>query len=107
MFALVVIRRGRLRFGWYAHGIFAMLGVLLFSTSFIAFYHASTLLASGLLAVVFSLASIVNLLIGVLCGDRAGPRRRRARFRALPRRHAVVLSRQSRSVRALPAVARR
>lgn len=96
MFALVVIRRGRLRFGWYAHGIFAMLGVLLFSTSFIAFYHASTLLASGLLAVVFSLASIVNLLS-----------RRRARFRALPRRHAVVLSRQSRSVRALPAVARR
>jgi len=75
MFVLVVFTGGRLRFGWRMHGAFALLGMLLFSTSFIAFYHASTMLVSGLLAVVFSLASVLNLLIAALRGDRAGPRR--------------------------------
>jgi len=76
MFAIVVVSGGRLRFGWRAHGAFALLGVFLFSTNFIFFYYASTMLVSGLLAVVFSLASIGNLAIGALRGDLAGPRRR-------------------------------
>lgn len=49
---------------------FAALGVLLFSTNFILFYVASQYVVSGLLAVVFSLASIVNLTIMTLRGER-------------------------------------
>jgi drug/metabolite transporter (DMT)-like permease len=64
-----------LRFGWRAHGKFALLGVFMFSTNFMLFFYASTLLVSGLLAVVFSLASIVNLAIGMLRRDFAGPSR--------------------------------
>lgn len=75
MFALVALSGGRLRFDLKAHGAFALLGVFLFSTNFIFFYYASTFLVSGLLAVVFSLASIVNLIIGAVRGDLAGPRR--------------------------------
>lgn len=75
MFAIVAVSRGRLRFSWRIHGAFALLGIFLFSTNFIFFYYASTMLVSGLLAVVFSLASIVNLVIGALRGDLAGPRR--------------------------------
>lgn len=75
MFLIVVVSRGRLRFPWRAHGAFALLGIFLFSTNFIFFYYASTMLVSGLLAVVFSLASVVNLVIGALRGDLAGPRR--------------------------------
>jgi len=75
MFAIVALSKGRLRFGLRAHVAFASMGVLIFSTNFIFFYYASTLLVSGLLAVVFSLASVVNLLISALRGDVAGPRR--------------------------------
>jgi len=75
MFMLVALSGGRLRFNLRVHGAFALLGVFLFSTNFIFFYYASTMLVSGLLAVVFSLASIVNLGIGALRGDFAGPRR--------------------------------
>ena len=75
MFVIVVLSKGRLRFGWRTHIVFALMGVFLFSTNFIFFYYASTLLVSGLLAVVFSLASVVNLAIGAIRGDVAGPRR--------------------------------
>ncbi|NND90612.1 MAG: DMT family transporter [Granulosicoccus sp.] len=75
MFVIVVLSRGRLRFNWRAHVAFALMGIFLFSTNFIFFYYASTLLVSGLLAVVFSLASVVNLAIGAVRGDVAGPRR--------------------------------
>jgi drug/metabolite transporter (DMT)-like permease len=75
MFAYVAVTGGKLRFDRRTHIRFALLGVFLFSTNFIFFYYASTMLVSGLLAVVFSLASIVNLIIGALRGDLAGPRR--------------------------------
>lgn len=75
MFLFVGVSGGRLRFGWRAHGKFALLGVFMFSTNFMLFFYASTLLVSGLLAVVFSLASIVNLAIGMLRRDFAGPSR--------------------------------
>ena len=75
MFAWVAFAGGRLRFGRRWHGAFAALGVLIFSSNFILFYYASTLLVSGLLAVVFSLASIVNLALGTLRGDLAELRR--------------------------------
>ncbi len=75
MFVLVKLSGGPLRFSWRLHVKFALLGVLLFSTNFIFFYYASTMLVSGLLAVVFSLASVINLGIAAVRGDRAGPRR--------------------------------
>ena len=75
MFAWVALAGGRLRFGAAAHLRFAGLGTFLFSTNFILFYQASLTLVSGLLAVVFSLSSVVNLGLGVLRGDLAGPRR--------------------------------
>ena len=75
MIGFVALSGGRLRFDARTHGAFALLGVFMFSTNFIFFYYASTMLVSGLLAVVFSLASVVNLVIGAFRGDLAGPRR--------------------------------
>ena len=75
MFAIVKLRKGQLRFGPHSHLLFMLMGIFLFSTNFIFFYYASTMLVSGLLAVVFSLASIVNLCISALRGQLAGPRR--------------------------------
>lgn len=75
MFAIVAISKGRFRFGWREHIAFALMGIFLFSSNFIFFYYASTMLVSGLLAVVFSLASVGNLAIGALRGELAGPRR--------------------------------
>jgi len=45
---------------------FAGLGVFLFSVNFTLFYYGSASLPSGLLSVVFSLASIGNLVLGVV-----------------------------------------
>ena len=52
-----------LRFPLHVHLQFAALGLLMFSTNFTLFYYASTYLASGLMAVVFSTASIMNILM--------------------------------------------
>ena len=75
MFVWVRLAGAPLRFGARDHLGFAGLGVFLFSTNFMLFYQASLSLVSGLLAVVFSLASVVNLVLGALRGDLAGPRR--------------------------------
>lgn len=48
------------------HLRFALLGVLLFSSNFLAFYYGGKSVPSGLLAVVFSLASVFNLVLGNL-----------------------------------------
>lgn len=52
-----------LRFPPNLHLQFAILGLLLFSTNFTLFYYASPYLASGLLAVIFSTASMMNILM--------------------------------------------
>lgn len=75
MFAFCSLSKRQLKFDWRAHRAFALLGVFLFSSNFILFNYASTLIVSGLMAVVFSLASIVNLVISALRGDLAGPHR--------------------------------
>lgn len=75
MFAWVRLCGGALRFSARRHGHFAALGVLLFSTNFILFYVGSQYVVSGLLAVVFSLASVINLGIAALRGQPAGTRR--------------------------------
>jgi len=56
----------RLRFARAEHLRFAALGVLIFSTNFVLFYYGGQHLASGLLSVVFSLASVINMLLGAL-----------------------------------------
>ena len=61
-----VIRRERLAFPLKTHLRFAALGLFIFSTNFTLFYYGAKHLPSGLLAVVFSLASVFNLILGVV-----------------------------------------
>ena len=73
MFVWVFIAGKRLRFSAGHHVKFALMGLTMFCLNFALFYHASVWLASGLLSVIFSLASIVNILIAVLfLGIRPG-----------------------------------
>jgi drug/metabolite transporter (DMT)-like permease len=66
MFAWVLVSRRRLVFPVADHLRFVGLGVLIFSSNFLLFYYGALYLVSGLLSVVFSLASIVNMLLGAL-----------------------------------------
>jgi drug/metabolite transporter (DMT)-like permease len=62
---LWVAQRGeRLRFPLRDHLLFAGTGLCLFSINFTLFYYGGLSVPSGLLSVVFSLASIFNLLLG-------------------------------------------
>ncbi len=66
MFLWVIWRKGPLRFDAKAHLNFAILGLCLFSGNFICLYTAAQSITSGLLAVVFSTASLMNILNGAL-----------------------------------------
>jgi drug/metabolite transporter (DMT)-like permease len=66
MLALAWWRGDRLRFTPQQHGGFALLGVLLFCLNFLLFYNAADTLPSGLLSIVFSLASVINVWLGAL-----------------------------------------
>lgn len=60
-----------MRFSWARHSAFAAMGVCIFSTNFLLFYYGSAYLVSGLLSVVFSLASLINMLLAaVLFGEK-------------------------------------
>ena len=75
MFAWVVVSGRRIRFPLREHVRFAALGVLMFSTNFLLFYYAAGYLVSGLLSVVFSLASVVNILLAaVVLHETPSPR---------------------------------
>ncbi|WP_448951301.1 DMT family transporter [Labrys neptuniae] len=67
MLGWVVFSGGRLAFAWKDHLAFAVLGLLLFSTNFLCFYYGGLSTPSGLLAVVFSLASVFNIVLGAIC----------------------------------------
>ena len=57
------------------HLRFAALGLFLYSTNFILFYNAGHYVVSGLLAVIFSLASLTNIALAVLfLGEPLRPR---------------------------------
>lgn len=71
MFAIAAARGDRLVYGRAEHARFAAMGVLIFSSNFMLFYHGAAVIPSGLLAVVFSLASIVNMLLAALLGREA------------------------------------
>lgn len=66
MFGWVLVSRRRLRFALGDHLRFALLGVLIFSSNFLFFYYGAQYLVSGLLSVVFSLASVINLALAAL-----------------------------------------
>ncbi|WP_082735565.1 DMT family transporter [Polycladidibacter stylochi] len=56
----------RLVFSIKEHASFAIIGALLFSINFMFFYNGSSYLPSGLVSVIFSLASVINLALGFL-----------------------------------------
>jgi drug/metabolite transporter (DMT)-like permease len=66
MWVWAAAARQPLAFGLADHLRLAASGVLMFSSNFVLFLYGAQDLPSGLLAVVFSLASIVNLLLGAL-----------------------------------------
>lgn len=71
MMAWARFRGHTLNFPLSDHLRFAGLGALIFSTNFTLFYYGAAVLPSGLLAVIFSTASIFNLFLGlVLFGQR-------------------------------------
>ena len=66
MWVWVLLRKDRLRFPLVDHLRFLALGLCLFSTNFVLFYEAGLFIASGLMSVVFSVASVINGFLGVL-----------------------------------------
>jgi len=75
MFGWVVLSRRQLRFPLADHLRFVGLGVLMFSSNFLLFYYGAHYLVSGLLSVVFSLASVVNMfLAAVIMRERPAPK---------------------------------
>ena len=73
MFVISIYLRQSLMFNWRTHLRLALLGLCIFSTNFAFFYHGGKGVASGLLAVVFSSASLVNVLMTAVLG-RSRPR---------------------------------
>jgi drug/metabolite transporter (DMT)-like permease len=71
MFLWAALSGERLRFSLADHGRFAVLGALLFSLNFLCAYYSGFYLTSGLLAVVFSLASVINPLLAAALGRGA------------------------------------
>jgi drug/metabolite transporter (DMT)-like permease len=66
MLALARWRGDRLRFTLQEHLGFVVLGLMLFCLNFLLFYHAAATLPSGLLSIVFSLASFFNVWLGAI-----------------------------------------
>jgi drug/metabolite transporter (DMT)-like permease len=77
MFAIALTRRERLAFPIGDHIVFALMGCGLFSSNFLLFYYSGLHIPSGLLGVMFSLASVGNLLIATVV-TRKPPRARLA-----------------------------
>ena len=66
MFALARWQGERIGFSPRMHVGLALTGVLMFSSNFTLMYYAGGLLPSGMLAVIFSLASILNFSLGIV-----------------------------------------
>ncbi|MCG7496517.1 EamA family transporter [Vibrio sp. Of7-15] len=62
LFAFLLLRRTPVLLSLRNHSYAAILGLLLFCTNFICFYYATMYIPSGLIAVIFSLAPILNAL---------------------------------------------
>ena len=66
MWGWVAVARVRVAYGFGDHLRFLAAGICLFSLNFTLFYYGGLTIPSGLLAVVFSLASIINLVLGAV-----------------------------------------
>lgn len=66
MIAYCVATRRRFNFAWRDYGLMALLGLFLFSANYILFYYALPYLVTGLLAVVFSMITLMNMVNGAL-----------------------------------------
>jgi drug/metabolite transporter (DMT)-like permease len=66
MWAWALTAKTPLRFAKANHLRFAAIGLCLFSCNFVCFYYGGLTVPSGLLSVIFSLASVINLVLGVL-----------------------------------------
>ncbi|HEX2137372.1 MAG TPA: DMT family transporter [Microvirga sp.] len=66
MWGWVAVARERLAYGLGDHLRFLAAGVCLFSLNFTLFYYGGLTIPSGLLAVVFSLASVINVVMSAL-----------------------------------------
>lgn len=66
MLAIALARGESLAFALSDHLIFVALGFFLFCANFTLFYYAAAVLTSGLLPVVFSLSSVINVGLGAL-----------------------------------------
>lgn len=66
MIAIAALRGDKLRYSLKLHALFALLGLLLFSLNFLFFYLAAGTLPSGLLSIVFSLASFINVWLAAI-----------------------------------------
>ena len=72
VFVWAWVSGARLSFGRRAHLAFAAMGVAIFSSNFILFYHGAAHLPSGLLSVIFALASVVNVTLAFfIFGEKA------------------------------------
>ncbi len=75
MWGWMMLSGQRMRFPLRDHTRFLLMGILLFSTNFALFYYGSKVLPSGLLSVVFSLTSIINLFLAwMVSGQRISRR---------------------------------
>jgi drug/metabolite transporter (DMT)-like permease len=75
MFLVCKIAGAPIAFPLREHLRFAALGLFLYSTNFILFYNAGHYVVSGLIAVIFSLASLTNIaLAAIFLGDPVRPR---------------------------------
>lgn len=75
MMIFVVMTKRQLRFSASNHLRFGALGVFLFSSNFACFYYGALSIPSGLLSVVFSLASIINMALALLIYRQVPPLR--------------------------------
>jgi drug/metabolite transporter (DMT)-like permease len=66
MFLVCKLAGAPILFPWRMHLRFAALGLFLYSTNFILFYNAGYYVVSGLIAVIFSLASLTNIALAML-----------------------------------------
>ena len=72
VFVWALAARQRLRFPGRVHLLLAAMGLCMFSFNFYFFYRAAAFMTSGLLAVVFSMTVVLNIINGrLLLGRRA------------------------------------
>lgn len=73
MFAWTWLRRLPLAFSRRDHLFMALQGGLIFSTNFFLFYHAASYLTTGFIAVIFSMASAMTMLINAVLTRQRPP----------------------------------